>query len=170
MASVKFVIAGPPRGKGAPRATVGHNGRAMMNTDTKTRKEMDLVRRLAVEAMAGRRPFTGPVSIKIVVYLAVPKSWSKYEREMALSGRWVPVAKPDGDNIQKLLADAIHPPPPPRRKAHEIDQVFDARVRAWEKIKVVIVDDKQIAEWHGWKRYSDNPRVVVEVTELRPEA
>lgn len=166
MEPVRFVIAGPPRGKGSPRATVGFNGRAMMNTDTKTRKEMETVRRLAQAAMVGREPFTGPVSLRVAAYMPIPASWPKRKQAAALAGEIIPEAKPDLSNIFKLLEDALQPPPPPKRKKGEPDMSYAARHRAWEAIRVVIVDDKQIAELRGWKIYSDQPRVVIEVRAL----
>ena len=165
MASVKFVIAGKPKGKDVVQGGFTKN----RFPDPGTKKEMDLVRLLAVQAMGGRQPFIGPVEIKVMAWFPIPDSWPKKKKAAALSGELIPTVKPDFSNILKLVEDAIHPPPPPKRKKHEHETYYDARHRAWEKIKVIIVDDKQIADCHGWKRYSDNPRVVVEVTELRPE-
>ena len=163
MASVQFVLPGRPKGKSVARVT-----RFGSFTPAATREEMETLRRIARDAMGGRAPFTGPVELRMCAYMPVPAGFRKAEREAALAGLTLPTIKPDGSNIQKLIEDAIQPPPVPRSKAK-----VGARARAFPPTalqhalnKVVIVDDTQIVRWQGWKLYSDDPRVVVEITEI----
>jgi Holliday junction resolvase RusA-like endonuclease len=160
--SVRFVVPGNPRGKGAAKSSPWGT-----YTDKATREEMEAIRAIARRAMDGQPPFTGPVQLKLAAYMAVPKSWSNVKRHDALAGRIRPTVKPDADNIQKLM-DGIQPPPSPKRKKFEPEAAFEQRRAHWERQKVILVDDSQIVEWQGWKLYSDDPRLVVVVTELDP--
>lgn len=106
----------------------------------KTMAEMEALRWIAVQAMKRERPFQGPVEIKICAYMPVPPSWPRARRELALANKTHPTSKPDGSNIQKLVEDAL--------------------------IRIVFLDDSQIVRWTGWKVYSADPRVVIEVSEI----
>jgi Holliday junction resolvase RusA-like endonuclease len=158
--SVRFVVPGSVRGKGAPKHT-----RWGTYTDKKSQGEMEAIRAIARRAMNGEPPFTGPVELKIAAYMAVPASWSKAKRAAALAGKIRPTVKPDADNIQKLM-DGVQPPPAPKRHKFEPEEAYMRRREYWERQKVVLVDDCQIVEWRGWKLYSDSPRLVVVITEL----
>ena len=106
-----------------------------------TEAEMEAVKYIALAAMRGQMPIAGPVLLRMCAYIPVPKGWSRADRAAALAGDLLPTVKPDGDNIEKLV---------------------------WDGCKgVVWWDDKQVTDWHGWKRYSDDPRIVVHVAELR---
>jgi Holliday junction resolvase RusA-like endonuclease len=122
-----------------------------------TRAEMDACRAIARVAMAGREPFLGPVELKLAAYMPVPASWSRRKREAALGGRIFPTSKPDGSNIQKLVEDAILPPHLGKKDRQYVTAAM---------MRTVIKDDSQITDWRGWKRYSDNPRIVIEVREI----
>jgi Holliday junction resolvase RusA-like endonuclease len=106
----------------------------------RTRAEMDAVKYIALAAMLGRLPVAGAVCVRLCAYVPVPNSWSRADRAAALAGDLLPTVKPDGDNYEKLV---------------------------WDGCKGVIwLDDKQVTDWHGWKRYSADPRIVVQVTEI----
>jgi len=107
-----------------------------------TRAETEAVKYIALAAMRGRMPIAGPVSVRLCAYIPVPASLSRAARAAALAGDVLPTVKPDADNYEKLVWDGCS--------------------------RVVWLDDKQITDWQGWKRYSDNPRLVVHVTELQP--
>lgn len=127
---------------------------------------MDALRTIARLAMRGREPFAGPVEMRLCAYFAVPRSWPQKKRAAALDGLILPTVKPDRTNIEKLCEDAIQPPPPPKRKKGEAEVSYQVRHRAWAQIKVVIMDDKQIVRWTGWKLYGEAPRVVIEIKEI----
>lgn len=157
----RFVVPGKPRGKASSRSGPG----GFHYKDKVTAGEIDAIRMIARIAMAGREPFSGPVDLKLAAYIEVPKSWSKKDRALALEDKIHPTVKPDYDNLHKIL-DGIQPPPPPKRKQGETDISYRIRRRAWEEIKVVLLDDKQVTRWQGWKMYSEQPRLVVVITEI----
>lgn len=140
---IKFVIPGEPRGKGRPRFRIApgrHGAFVQTYTPAETRAEEGAVRLIAATAMEGRPPVSGPIELRLCAYRQVPKSWSKKQRELALAGTVVPTGKPDVDNLLKLLADGLN--------------------------GVVWIDDAQVTDAHVYKRYSDKPRLVVEVRQI----
>lgn len=62
----------------------------------------DFIRCIPYTAKIG---LAGPVSVFIDARWAVPKSYSKIEREAALSGQKYPAA--DNDNVAKAVLDAM---------------------------------------------------------------
>lgn len=49
-----------------------------------------------------------PVRVKITACFSIPKSASKKRRAMMIAGDIVPTKKPDFDNIQKIICDALN--------------------------------------------------------------
>ena len=134
-----FTIPGEPVAKGRPKATA-QNGHARMYTPAKTVAYESKVAIFASQAMAGRSPLDGAVSLQIHAYFAIPASWSKKRLQAHLVvPEWV-VKRPDGDNVLKALADGMN--------------------------GIVFKDDCQIAVGAVTKQYADVPRVEVMVTEL----
>jgi Holliday junction resolvase RusA-like endonuclease len=98
MTRYAFEVPGPVRGK--QRARAG-NGRHF--TPPATVNAEAWVRHCAVAA--GVRPIVGPVRMDLTSVRPAPASWSKAKREAA--GEW-DTRKPDRDNIEKLVADALN--------------------------------------------------------------
>jgi Holliday junction resolvase RusA-like endonuclease len=140
--SVSFTIPGAARGKGRPRATT-INGHARMYADARTVNYENLVRLAAYEAMAGRKPFSGPVSMDTAVYIAPPQSASKKVRAAMLAGEIRPAKRPDLDNYIKAVGDAAN--------------------------GIVFVDDALIVDIFARKLFSDNPRIDVKIQALEPQ-
>lgn len=140
---VRFEVPGVPRGKARPRATIV-GGHARVYTPKVTASEEGAIRLFASQVMAGRPPFDGPIDLRIAAYMPVPASWSGRKRMLALDGHIMPTGKPDLDNIGKLVADGLN--------------------------AVVIRDDAQVVSFAAWKRYSDAPRIAVEVRQIGPAA
>lgn len=148
--SIKIEVPGPPMGVGRARSrivTAAKTGGGIRQfvahyTPTNTRNEAAVIRQYAQDAMAGRAPFTGAVELRMAMYFAIPESFSKTKRIAALNGSLRPTTKPDWDNCGKFT-DALS--------------------------KVVWLDDKQVTDAHAWKRYSDKPRVIMEITPLTKE-
>jgi Holliday junction resolvase RusA-like endonuclease len=137
-----FTVPGPARGKGAGR--VGKIGdRPMVFTDSKTRHEMSAIRVFASQAMGNRPPYPGPVVVRMCAYREVPKGWSARKRAAALAGDLVPVSRPDCTNHAKM-DDALN--------------------------RLVWVDDAQIVTYVIHKRYSDRPRLVVDIRSAEQQA
>jgi Holliday junction resolvase RusA-like endonuclease len=143
VSTVEFCARVEPKPKLRPRfgrARIG--GREVVRTYTpkKTADFEMLVRTAALRAMLGQKPLTGPLFARIDCYLPIPKSWTKAKREAARAGLLYPVGKPDLDNFKKAVMDAMN--------------------------GVVYVDDAQIVDDAGKKRYADEPRVDVFIQEL----
>lgn len=130
-----ITVPGAPRGKRAGHVGV-IRGKGMIFTDPKTRSEMAVIRHMAAEAMNGRPPYDGAVILRMCAYRPVPTSISNKKRELALAGRLFPTTKPDYSNYAKM-EDALN--------------------------KIVWVDDAQVVSAVIHKRYSENPRLVIEI-------
>lgn len=53
-------------------------------------------------------PLQGPIEMSAVFRIEVPASWPKWKREAALRGWIVPTDRPDIDNLEKALLDALN--------------------------------------------------------------
>jgi Holliday junction resolvase RusA-like endonuclease len=103
MNPIVIELAGEPRGKGRPRFV--RNG--MTYTPAATRKYEAALRYAAQEAMAGRPPLVGPISIIVTAVFPIPTSWSKRKPEAALAGELPHVSKPEIDNLIKSIDGSI---------------------------------------------------------------
>ena len=52
--------------------------------------------------------FECPVALYLQMTFEVPKSWPKWKKAMALDGKILPTAKPDGDNVEKAIMDGFN--------------------------------------------------------------
>lgn len=133
-----FEIIGEPMGKQRPRfARVGNFTRTY--TPKETASYENLVK-LYYEGFGGEYFGSEPLKVKITAYFKIPKSFSKKKVEQALNDEIRPSVKPDIDNCCKIIFDALN------------GFAFD--------------DDKQIVELTAIKKYSDRPRVVVEIEKI----
>lgn len=133
--SVAFEVPGNPRGKGSPRAGM-IGGHARIFTDSKTRAELIAIRVVAAAAMQGRPPYEGPVVLRLCAYRTIPAGWSGKKRAAAIAGQLVPITKPDYSNYAKM-EDGI--------------------------TGIVWRDDAQVVTAVIHKRFSDRPRLVIDV-------
>lgn len=133
---VTIRLAGVPVGKGRARF-VRATGHAF--TPEKTRNYESALRVAAGEAMIGRTPIEGPLTVSVMAAFPVPASWSKKKQQAALANLVRPTGKPDADNLLKAL-DALN--------------------------QIVFRDDAQIVEAHVGKAYSATPELVVIVRPL----
>lgn len=140
--NVSFTIPGNPQGKGRPRFST-RGGFVRAYTPQKTASYEEAVRFELARAMRGKRPAEAPVSLTIVARVPVPGSWSKVRRERALAGEIRPTVKPDLDNIEKIVLDAMNGGAFP--------------------------DDAYVVSCSKTKIYSENPGVTVTLVELRAE-
>lgn len=123
-------------GKGRPRVY-----RGIATTPAKTRAYERQVAQIAAAAMRGRALLDGPVRILLEIDVEVPESWPKYRRADALAGLIWPTVKPDIDNAEKALLDAMN--------------------------GVVYRDDSQIVDVQKSKHYAAAPQVRIVIDELR---
>jgi Holliday junction resolvase RusA-like endonuclease len=135
---IRFTVWGEPTAKGRPRFSFrGKIARAY--TPAKTAQAENNLR---AQAMPHRpvQPLEAPLLVAIRVFRPVPKSMSKKRTDLAEKGHIRPVTKPDIDNYQKLIYDALN-------------GIF------WR-------DDSQIVESRTTKFYSTTPRVEIEILEI----
>jgi Holliday junction resolvase RusA-like endonuclease len=142
---VSFTVFGDPVAKGRPRFTVnastaGVQPRGRAYTPQRTRTYEATVAKAARAAMGVLAPTTQPVQMTLVVFVPIPASWSKRKRAQALAGLVLPTGKPDLDNYEKAVTDALN--------------------------EICYRDDSQICDVTKSKRYGETPRVVVRLFAL----
>lgn len=106
MQSIRFTVPGVPTGKGRPRFAVVH-GRSMAYTDERTKEYENRVKAAYLKKF-GRLKMSGTLQVDIIAYFEPPKSARKRRRQMMLDGDIPYDKKPDGDNIQKAVLDALN--------------------------------------------------------------
>jgi Holliday junction resolvase RusA-like endonuclease len=130
---ISFTVDMVPQGKARPRHT--RTGRTY--TPSQTVKAEQCIADAARPHFAQK--LVVPVAVRIEAIFPVPNGWPKYRRAAAIAGDVRPVVKPDGDNIAKLVLDALN----------EI---------AW-------ADDKQVTDLRVVKRYGAFPGLFIKVGE-----
>jgi Holliday junction resolvase RusA-like endonuclease len=133
---ISFTVPGEPVAKGRAKVTT-INGFARMYTPTKTVSYESTVALFASQAMAGRKPLDGPVSLSVHAVFAIPASWTKKRLQAHLVSPEYVVKRPDGDNLLKAVSDALN--------------------------GICFKDDAQVADGRVIKVYGDQPRVDVTV-------
>ncbi len=121
MTDILIVVPGHPVGKGRARSAILYrksgepvrskkNGRIVTThyTPEKTRTWEGIARSLAMDKMGGMRPMECPIRLSLIITLAIPDSWPQWKRELALAGRIEPTVKPDADNVEKAVKDALN--------------------------------------------------------------
>lgn len=137
---ITFFVAGAPYGKGRPRVS-SFGGRARMYTPEKTVAYENLVRISADIAMGSMPVITGPVSVFMRILVPTPASMPKKRQKEAMAGLLMPTKKPDIDNVEKAIFDALN--------------------------GVVWKDDVQVVDVTKSKRYSEKPGVWVVIKEIK---
>lgn len=134
---ITFTIPGKPLAKGRHRT-----GKWGMYTPKDTVNAETFIKWLALEAMnkARAKITEGPVRLDLVVVHPIPKAFSKKKRLQAIEGDILPCVKPDIDNVEKIVEDALN--------------------------GIVWVDDKQVCKVEKDKIYGEIPRIEVSITEM----
>lgn len=102
---IKFIVPGEPRGKGRPRFS--KSGHAY--TDSETRAyENKIIAHYRKAHGAFHFPDRAFVSVDVVAYLPISKSATKARRAGMEAGIILPSRKPDVDNIEKAVLDALN--------------------------------------------------------------
>ena len=109
-----LTIPGPPVPKGRARAIprlimVDGEPTAIvsLHTPPETVAAEKLVRDLFALHYPKHTPWTRAVMLKFVAVFPIPPSWPKYLKEAAKRGTLIHTSKPDKDNIEKLVVDAL---------------------------------------------------------------
>ncbi|GGX30449.1 Holliday junction DNA helicase [Pigmentiphaga litoralis] len=143
MAEIAFMVPGVPVGKGRPRASKTKAG-VRMYTPAKTVSYEAVVAHAGRQAMAGRDPEQGALAVVLSIVVPIPASWSGAKQERAAFGLIMPTTKPDIDNIEKAIFDALNG-------------------ICWR-------DDVQVTDVMKIKRYGRQPGVRVTIKPLTSEA
>jgi Holliday junction resolvase RusA-like endonuclease len=140
---IRFTVPGVPRAwqRTGERIVNTKDGRQFIHHFTRgqTKGEYGAIKLFAERAMEGRPPFVGPLDFRLSAFVVIPPSWSQRKRQQALAGLILPASRPDLDNYAKMK-DAL-------------------KGITWS-------DDAQVTDEHLWKRYSDRPRVVIEIRKI----
>lgn len=147
MRRVAFSVPGEPKGKGRPRAvpalTYDDNGEpkafVRIVTPQDTRDAEAAIRAEFRRAHPGHKPFTGPVQINFTAVFETPASFNKALKAAAKAGELYAIKKPDKDNIEKLIVDALN--------------------------GIAFVDDQQVMGG-GIKRYGSPARIDISLREM----
>jgi Holliday junction resolvase RusA-like endonuclease len=101
---ITFTAPGDPVAQPRPQiSTRGGFGRAFVRRVHPIHAYRDVVQLVAKAAMDGQAPIAGPVSLRVWLYIARPKSHSKARRADPNHTQ-----KPDGSNVLKGLEDALN--------------------------------------------------------------
>ena len=142
---VRILVPGVPKAwqRAGHRIARTHDGKQFVSsfTPAQTRSEQGAMKLFAQRAMEGRPPIEGPIDLRLCAYMPIPRSWSKSKQLMARTGFLLPTGKPDFDNLAKNCGDAL--------------------------TGIVWRDDAQVTDAACWKRYSDQPRLLIEVRQAR---
>lgn len=140
-------LPGVPQGKGRPRMAV-RGGFASMYQPKQTADYEKALKWVAREAMGGRPPLQGPLSVRMVATFPIPKSWPKGRIEAAWLHGEPHIGKIDLDNLIKVL-DAFNGQPSRKGKDPIPGIVWD--------------DDSQVVSITAKKRWGLNPGLTIEV-------
>lgn len=106
---------GLPKAKGRARASgriVGAPGHQRVAITMRTPAETAALEKvIALEfkrRFPGHSPHTGPVMLRFTAVFPIPKSFTGKRLQAAKEGRLLHTARPDKDNIEKLVCDALN--------------------------------------------------------------
>jgi Holliday junction resolvase RusA-like endonuclease len=149
MEPVKIFVPGQPQGKARARSRIVTNkttGKQFTShyTPANTRDYENRIAVQATRAMIGRERIEGPVKLSMLFLFEIPASWPQWKQKLAFQGEMAPTVKPDSDNIEKAIKDALN--------------------------QIVWGDDCQVVITTKTKRYSDRPGVyaVIESVDKFP--
>lgn len=113
---ITFSIPGEPKGKGRPRAVpgikTGDDGEPVafvrLVTPDDTRKAEGRVRDAFRAAHPNHKLWTGAVQINFTAVFETPASFNRALKDAAARGELYATKKPDKDNIEKMIVDALN--------------------------------------------------------------
>lgn len=136
----KFCIHGDPQGKGRPRFSIvcGH---VHTRTPDETVLYENLVKTEYRQQVGVKFPDDAMLDVRIFAYYPIPKSASKRKRQAMLEKKIRPTKKPDWDNVGKVICDSLN--------------------------GIAYRDDAQVVDSMVRKFYSEDPKVVVTIEEIK---
>lgn len=117
--------------------------RANRNVFMKDKKVADYQKYVASIAkihMGDNKPLEGPLSVCLIAYFEIKKSYSKKKIAAIKNGTVFPTMKPDCDNLGKGILDAMN--------------------------KIVYNDDSQIVHYTTIKRFAERPYVLIYIGKM----
>ena len=144
---INFFIPGKPTGKGRPRVC-----RNVTYTPKETKDYETLVRTCYKQKYSNKEPIPAktPVEVEIYAYFKIHKSMPKKQKELIENNELFPTVKPDGDNISKIILDALN-----GVAYYDDNQVTDLTIYKQyattdEKVGVLVkIKEKRLEEWRN---------------------
>lgn len=128
---MKFIVNMPPMP--APRPRLGKHGTYNKKEYTEYKKAF-----LMLSQLQDKKEYTGSLSLEIIFYMPIPKSWSKKKQALAVGKHHT--SRPDTDNLLKTVLDALN--------------------------GVYFKDDSQISVIHAKKVYSIDTKTIFKIEEI----
>jgi Holliday junction resolvase RusA-like endonuclease len=135
---ITFTVEGEPRGKQRPRFNP-RTGRKPHTPNETVAYERLIQWEYLRQCKNYRFPDNVPLRLDIVAYYGIPKSATKKKQEAMVQAILRPTKKPDYDNVQKIVGDALN--------------------------KVAYKDDSQIVDSRVQKFWSYTPKIFVTIQE-----
>ena len=123
--------------KGKGRPRITQTGHAFTPKDTVMYENLV---KLMYSSQVGNKFLEGAIKAEIIGYFSIPKSTSKKKKVEMIEGKIEYTHKIDCDNLAKIILDALN--------------------------KIAYHDDAQITQLYVQKKYAEEPKVVVTLTEL----
>lgn len=139
--TVKFTIEGPPKAKGRP--VFSRRGNFVnVRTPEQTVLYENLIK-IEYKQQVGTFRFEKgqPLDCRIKAFFPIPQSVSNKKKQQMKEGLIRPTKKPDNDNIEKVISDALN--------------------------GIAFHDDAQIVDNQTRKFYSEHPRVEVSISNIK---
>lgn len=137
----RIIVPGEPVAKGRPRVRIMKFGGKLtpqLYAPKETQDYEDRVRQYANRAIGGKVALDEvAIGMIVRVFIPVPDSWPQKKKAAAILGQLFPLSRPDGDNYLKMACDALN--------------------------GIIYRDDSLVTDKHVIKRYSENPRMEIEV-------
>lgn len=112
MKPITIRIPGQPQAKERARSRIvtPRNGKPFVThyTPPKTVENERNISLYAVDEMCGGIPFDCPIHLHLTFRFEIPKSWPQWKKDLALSRDILPTTKPDLDNVEKSVKDALN--------------------------------------------------------------
>lgn len=108
MVGLDLVLDLLPVPKERPRVVRAPSGKTVSYTPARTRRFSADVRAVVDSVLGQTPPAQGPVSLTMVFMMDIPSSWPLWKQEAAAQGLIAPTGRPDMDNLEKALLDALN--------------------------------------------------------------
>jgi Holliday junction resolvase RusA-like endonuclease len=152
----EFTVYGEPRGKERPQGriiTPKNGGKPFIafHTGSQTSSYERLIYQYTLPCRRKVGVIEGPVNVKILIFMPIRPSYTKTRLRLIRNGLEACTSKPDIDNVVKAVLDGL---------------VWSEGSGKHRQHVGLLKDDAQVVQLTVLKDYSDDPRVVVRVTEL----